>query len=112
MRLQINNTCFKKCSDVEELSEIDTEETIDDDPDQEAKRFSSMEMKLNDASVMKKRAEKKIIRYARYNKEKDPDNLYRVGWLVVLGLTALSDSISIYIGPSPKEREKEEKQDR
>ena len=27
-----------------------------------------------------------------------------VGWLVVLGLTALRDSISVYIGPSPKER--------
>ena len=32
-----------------------------------------------------------------------------VGWLVVLGLTALSDNISVYIGPSHKEREKEEK---
>ena len=30
-------------------------------------------------------------------------------WLVVLGITALSDSISVYIGPSPREREKEEK---
>ena len=30
-----------------------------------------------------------------------------VGWLVVLCLTALWDSISVYIGPSPKEREKE-----
>ena len=30
------------------------------------------------------------------------------GWLVVLGLMALSDSISVYIGPSPREREKEE----
>ena len=29
-----------------------------------------------------------------------------VGWLVVLGLTTLWDSISFYIGPSPKEREK------
>ena len=28
-------------------------------------------------------------------------------WLVVLGLTALWDSISVYIGPSPREREKE-----
>ena len=36
-----------------------------------------------------------------------------VGWLlVVLGLTALSDSISIYIGPSPKGREKKERKDR
>ena len=35
-----------------------------------------------------------------------------VGWLVVLGLTALRDSISVYIGPSPKEREKEERKDR
>ena len=29
--------------------------------------------------------------------------------LVGLGLTALSDSISVYIGPSPREREKEER---
>ena len=28
-------------------------------------------------------------------------------WLVVLGLTAVSDSISVYIRPSPKGREKE-----
>ena len=34
-----------------------------------------------------------------------------VGWLI-LGLTALWDSISVYIGPSPKEREKEERKDR
>ena len=34
-----------------------------------------------------------------------------VGWLV-LGLTALWDNISVYIGPSPKEREKEERKDR
>ena len=34
------------------------------------------------------------------------------GWLVVLGLTALWDSVSVYIGPSPKEREKEEGKDR
>ena len=33
----------------------------------------------------------------------------QIGWLVVLGLTALWDNISVYIGPSPKEREKEEK---
>ena len=35
-----------------------------------------------------------------------------VGWLVVLGLTTLSDSISVYIGPSPKEREKEQRKAR
>ena len=35
-----------------------------------------------------------------------------VGWLVVLGLTALRDSISVYIGTSPKERETEERMDR
>ena len=35
-----------------------------------------------------------------------------VGWLVVLGLTALWDNISVYIGPSPKEREKEKRKDR
>ena len=28
------------------------------------------------------------------------------GWLVVLNLTALGDSISVYIGPSPKEGKK------
>ena len=32
-----------------------------------------------------------------------------VGWLVVLGLAALLDSISVYIRPSPREREKEER---
>ena len=32
--------------------------------------------------------------------------------LVVLGLAALWDSISVYIGPSPREREKEERKDR
>ena len=32
-------------------------------------------------------------------------------WLV-LNLTALLDSISVYIEPSPKEREKEERKDR
>ena len=31
------------------------------------------------------------------------------GWVVVLGLTNFRDSISVYIGPSPREREKEEK---
>ena len=35
-----------------------------------------------------------------------------VGWLVVLGLMALRDSISVYIGPSPREREKEKRKDR
>ena len=35
-----------------------------------------------------------------------------IGWLVVLGLTALIDSNSVYIGPSPKEREEEERKDR
>ena len=36
----------------------------------------------------------------------------QIGWLVVLGLTALRDSISVYIGPSPREREKEKRSDR
>ena len=31
------------------------------------------------------------------------------GWLVVLGLTAPLDSISVDIGPSPKEGERREK---
>ena len=35
-----------------------------------------------------------------------------VGWLVVLGLTALRDNFSVYIGPSPREREKEVRKDR
>ena len=33
-------------------------------------------------------------------------------WIVVWGLMALWDSISVYIGPSPSEREKEERNDR
>ena len=35
-----------------------------------------------------------------------------VGWLVVLGLAALRDSISVYIRPSLRESEKEERNDR
>ena len=35
---------------------------------------------------------------------------FKVGcWLVCLGLPALSDSISVCIGPSPREKEKKEK---
>ena len=33
-------------------------------------------------------------------------------WLVGLGLTALWEDISVYIGPSPKESEKEDRKDR
>ena len=35
-----------------------------------------------------------------------------IGWLVVLGLTALCNSISVYIGPSSNGREKEDRKDR
>ena len=35
-----------------------------------------------------------------------------IGWLVDLGLTELSDNISVYIGSSLTEREKEERNDR
>ena len=38
-----------------------------------------------------------------------PEDIWLVGWLVVLGLRAHSDSISVYVGPSPRERKKEEK---
>ena len=41
-----------------------------------------------------------------------PASARNFGWLVVLGLTTLLDSISVYIGPSPKVREKEESKDR
>ena len=37
------------------------------------------------------------------------DIVLTIGWLVILGLTALLDNSSVYIGPSPKEMEKEEK---
>ena len=40
------------------------------------------------------------------------DRNVTLGWLVVMGLTALRDSISVYIGPSPREREKGERIDR
>ena len=40
------------------------------------------------------------------------DDLLFVGWLVVLGLTALWDSISVYIGPSPRERRKKKRNDK
>ena len=39
-------------------------------------------------------------------------SLHWFGWLVVLGLTVLLDNISVYIGPSPREREKEKRSDR
>ena len=35
-----------------------------------------------------------------------------VGWLVVLGLTAFWDSVSVYIGTSPRARERQERNDR
>ena len=41
-----------------------------------------------------------------------PINAWLVCWLVVLGLTSLWDSISVYIRPSLRERKKEEKKDR
>ena len=34
------------------------------------------------------------------------------GWLVLLGLTTLSDSSLVYIGPSPEDREKEKRKQR
>ena len=40
------------------------------------------------------------------------ERTWLVGCLVVLGLTALCDSISVYIGPSPREREKEKTNNR
>ena len=39
----------------------------------------------------------------------DQANNKRYDWLVVLGLTALLNSILAYIGPSPKERERKSK---
>lgn len=39
---------------------------------------------------------------------KDDEGIYL---MVVKGLTALSDSILVYIGPSPRERKKEERND-
>ena len=56
---------------------------------------------------IKKQEEKEQSIY--WSKE---ETLLLIGWLVVLGLTALLDSISVYIGPSPREREKEERKDR
>ena len=46
---------------------------------------------------------------AHYGVSRAKDWVSVAGWLVVLGLTALSDSISVYSGPSPKEREKEKR---
>ena len=42
------------------------------------------------------------------------DKMKMVGWLVVLGLTALSDRtmISVYIEPSPREKERERERER
>ena len=41
-----------------------------------------------------------------------PTNLDYSRLVGCFGFNALSDSISVYIGPSPKEREKEERKDR
>ena len=41
-----------------------------------------------------------------FNKVSYMVNFGLVGWLVVLGLTALCDSIAVYIGPSARKREK------
>ena len=40
------------------------------------------------------------------------DYLKCTGWLVVLGLMTLWDSISVYIGPSPRTRRKKKRKDR
>ena len=40
------------------------------------------------------------------------DGSTQTRWLVVLGLMALLDCISVYIGPSPRERAKEKRSDR
>ena len=47
--------------------------------------------------------------YLKFAHKRSLPSLKCVGWLVILGLTALRDSISVYTEPSPKEREKEEK---
>ena len=44
------------------------------------------------------------------NKQKE-EQIGLVGWLVVLGLTALWDNISVSIRPSPKEGEGRERTD-
>ena len=46
------------------------------------------------------------------NQHKVSNNVFnKFSWLVVSGLTALRDSISVYIGPSPRRREKEKRND-
>ena len=53
------------------------------------------------------------LKFFWYSKDDSAGHSEReVGLLVVLGSAALSDSISVYIGPSPKEREKAERRDR
>ena len=49
-----------------------------------------------------------------YLYQNSPENrgMITLGWLVGLGFTALSDSISVFIGQSPREREKEKFKDR
>ena len=42
----------------------------------------------------------------------DPEDTSEMRLVFVLGLTALWDSISVYIGPSPSEREKEQRNER
>ena len=65
--------------------------------------FANLQLNMRRIEVFKK-ARRTEIKAAALNDWID--------WLIVLGLTALWDSISVYIGPSPKEREKEERKDR
>ena len=66
--------------------------------------------------MMSPSGSQKIMITLGVSKLKDKQFVYmprtKNGWLVVLGLTALEDSISEYIGPSLREREKEERNDR
>lgn len=62
---------------LDELPESDIEDIFDNDIHEETSTSKCAEIKLIDGTVLKKRTEKKIIRYVRYSKEKDPENFYR-----------------------------------
>ena len=61
----------------------------------------------------------RFIKFARYmymeERRQNSSNVSctQVSWLVgCFGLTALSDSVSVYIGPSPRDEVKEERNDK
>ncbi|XP_063951720.1 uncharacterized protein LOC135153231 [Lytechinus pictus] len=74
---------FKKKRKVHELElpETDSDDNKEDEPDDsdlyQNKQTCLGELKISNTVIMKRRKKQKVIRYVRYDKEKDPENYYR-----------------------------------